>query len=324
MKRRLDGRDAGSARADAEGRTTAVRHIKRERKRHVLLALTDRDHPTATLQQCSALARILEAELHVLQVLPPENDLFPVVPGLDLVQATRRVERCLAAARAAKIWCDDVLPEPLPPKRLRIRIGRFVEDAASRAAEVDAALIVLAPSTGWLGITATALAHASSIPVLVARGPLSENTLLAATDLEDESFWVLRKAVELGARLGAPVVALHNVSCLAVGFSHKLPSCAASAGGGPAESRGLRLVRATERLGAAMGTILATELDPVDAILDQARAHDARLIVVGTRPDYEGDRFIARSVAAEVVNRSDRSVLVTPLTPASGACPHTG
>jgi nucleotide-binding universal stress UspA family protein len=179
---------------------------------------------------------------------------------------------------------------------------------------MGAALIVLAPSTGWLGITATVLAQASSLPVLVARGSASESTLLAATDLEDDEYWVLRKAVELGARLGAPVVAVHNVSCLAVAFSHELPGGRA-ANRGPIESRGLRLVQATERFGAAMGTILATEVDPVDAILDQARVHDARMIVVGTRPRYRGDRFIASSVAAEVVNRSDCSVLVTPFTP---------
>jgi nucleotide-binding universal stress UspA family protein len=289
--------------------------VKRERQGNVLLALTDGDRPTGVLQQCSALAQALEAELHVLQVLPPECHFLPVVPELDLVQATRRVERCLAAAREAKIWCDDVLPEPLSAKRLRIRIGNFVEDAASRAAEMNAALIVLAPSTGWLGITATVLAQASSLPVLVARSSVSESTLLAATDLEDEDYWVLRKAVELGARLGAPVVAIHNVSCLAVAFSHQLPGGARAPAGGAIESRGLRLVRATERFGAAMGTILATEVDPVDAILDQARVHDARLIVVGTRPRYRGDCFIARSVAAEVVNRSDCSVLVTPFTP---------
>jgi nucleotide-binding universal stress UspA family protein len=77
------------------------------------------------------------------------------------------------------------------------------------------------------------------------------------------------------------------------------------------------LVRAREQLNAPMETIVSTEVDVVDAILDQARFHDANLIIVGTRPRRALARFISRSVAVEVVNRSERSVLVTPFEPPS-------
>jgi nucleotide-binding universal stress UspA family protein len=270
----------------------------------LLLALTDGDYPTAALEQCAGLAQSLEADLHVLQVLPAEYHFTPDVPDLDLIQTTRRVERCLGAARLTKAWCDGVLTDPLSAKRLRIRIGDFVEDAASRAAEVDAAFIVLPPSTGRLGATAAALARASSRPVLVARTPLRRAALLAATDLKDDTYWVLRQAVELGARLETPVVAVHNVSCLPSGFD--TPSRLDSI-----QTQALRLVRATEQLEATMETVVATEVDPVDAILDQARARNADVIVVGTRPR---GRPSDRSLAAEVVSRSDRSVLITPFT----------
>ena len=302
--------EVASVEADRELKG-ALRSRRRDRLGSVLLALTDGDHPTVALRQCWTLAEALKADLHILQVLPQESHFEPVVSDLDLVQTTRRVERCLAAARATKLWCDDVLPEPLSPKRLRIRIGSFIQDAACRAAEVDAGLIVLAPSTGRLGTTATALAHAASCPVLVARTSAPEATLLAATDLEDDDYWVLRKAVELGERLKAPVVAVHNVSCLPAAFNLQ-PTLGLAGEREGRETRALRLLRAGERLDASIETVVSTEIDPVDAILEQAEVHDAHMIVVGTRRRQSLGRSLARSVAAEVVNRSDRSVLVMP------------
>jgi nucleotide-binding universal stress UspA family protein len=300
---------------DSPGGT--VRRPTPPRPESVLLALTDGDHPTATLRQSSALARSLDADLHILRVLPVESQFVPFGPDFDVVQATRRVERCLSASRQTRVWCDDTLFEPLCAKRLRIRVGNFIEDTANRAVELNAWLIVLAPSTGRLGITATALAHAASRPVLVARTSVPHATLLAATDLEDEDSRVLRKAAELGALLGSPVVAVYNASSFSESFRRESarPSAAALASPRPSESRALRLVKATERMNSPMKAVVAQELDPVDAILEQARLHEAQAIVVGTRPGPCFDRLLTRTVAAEVVERSDRSVLVAPLMP---------
>ena len=124
--------------------------------------------------------------------------------------------------------------------------------------------------------------------------------------MKDDDYWVLRQAVELGTRLEAPVVAVHNVSCLPVAFDRRAPGAPASI-----PTQALRLVRATEQLESSMETVVATEVDPVDAILDQAQAHNADIIVVGARPRW---RLPDRSVAAEVVDRSDRSVLIAPFT----------
>ena len=306
----------GDAREHDDSPAETVRRRKPPRLKSVLLALTDGDHPTATLRLSSALARSLDADLHIVRVLPLEGQFIPFGPNFDLVQATRRIERCLSAARQTRTWCDDTLSEPFSPKRLRIRVGNFIEDAASRAGELDAWLIVLAPSTGRLGITATALAHASSRPVLVARTSAPHATLLAATDLLDKDARVLRKAAELGAVLRAPVVAVYNASSFSE--APNSDSCASAAPLGsarPSESRVLRLVRATERADSPMRAIVAQELDPVDAILEQARLHEAQAIVVGTRPGPCLDHVIRRTVAAEVVERSDRSVLVAPLMP---------
>jgi nucleotide-binding universal stress UspA family protein len=282
----------------------------RRKSGSVLLALTDGDHPTAALTQSAALARSLQAALHVIQVLPREYNFLDFEPQLDVVQATRRVERCLAAARGTKTWCDEVLPEPLSAKHLRIRIGDFMDEACARAAELDAALIILAPSTGQLGAAATALATLSSRPVLVARTFGARAALLAATDLQDDKYRVIQNAAELGALIEAPVVAVHNVSCMPVAF--RTPS-RSLAGDLPSS----RLTLAAQRLQSPLHIVVANEVDPVDGILDQTRAHRAQTIVVGTRPRTPLERRTQPSVAAEVVDRSDRSVLVIPLSASS-------
>lgn len=278
----------------------------------VLLALTDVDQPNAALQHAFALSHALDADLHVLRVLPRERQFASFVADFDIVHATRRVQRCLAAARGVKAWCDDLLPEPLGARRLRIRIGDFVAEASRYAAELEGALIVLAPSTGRLAATATALARYALRPVLVARPSRGQETLLAATDLEDDDVWLLRRVVALGAQLGTPVVAMHNVSCLSAPIGHDSPTLAAASpipcAGDPRESR---LQRAARRM-APLSTVLTREIDPVDAILEQALVQRAHTIVVGVRPRSWFERFIAPSVTAEVLNRADRSVLVVP------------
>jgi hypothetical protein len=50
--------------------------------------------------------------------------------------------------------------------------------------------------------------------VLVVRSVSAPGVVIAATDLLDNEYRVLRQASALGAALGARVVAVHNVSCL--------------------------------------------------------------------------------------------------------------
>ena len=66
-----------------------------------------------------------------------------------------------------------------------------------------------------------------------------------------------------------------------------------------------------------MRSIVRKEFNPVEAILQEARVQDADLVVVGTRSKSWLARVLTGSVAARVVNRANRSVLVTPLELAS-------
>jgi nucleotide-binding universal stress UspA family protein len=282
----------------------------------VLLALADADRPSTTLRQTERLARSLETELHVMRALPPTRHFVPFVSGLALAQSTRRTERCLTAARDIERWCDDVLPTALSSERLGIRVGDFVEEAAGYAGELEAPLIVVAPGPGRLARTVTALAHASARPVLVSRNPASGGTILVATDLEDDDDHVLRRAIDLSARLNARVVAVHNLGGSKLTLALDSPVLALSSSVPDRRERepwqqrldrlGVRHQRLTE-------TVVTQSADAADAILEQARLHGAHTIVVGSRERTWLDRFIAPSVAGEVIDRSDLSVLVIPL-----------
>ncbi|MEO8178771.1 MAG: universal stress protein [Deltaproteobacteria bacterium] len=264
--------------------------------RTLLLALTDSDYPTIALRQSSSLAGLLGLELHILRVLPTERPFLAIAP-LDIAHVARRVQRCMVAARDTRAWCDQVLAAPLSAKQLRVRIGPFIEDVGSYANELNVAFITLAPSTGRVGARATTLARVSARSVLVVRTSTFQGTLLAATKLEDNDYWVVRRAVEFGSHVGASVVALHNCSPWP-------PRCAGSDKARP--------LGAQERCPIPVPTVVTHELDPVDAILVQARIQRAQTVVVGTRRSSWLGGTIEQGVAVEVIDRCERSVLVAP------------
>jgi K+-sensing histidine kinase KdpD len=108
---------------------------------------------------------------------------------------------------------------------------------------------------------------------------------------------VLRKAAELGRELRASVVAVHGIMDIAGGESARL-----------AKTR-QKLEHATRSIAGQLEAMVFQAPDPVDGILQQARARDASLIVVGTRlqrPKTES------STAARLVMRARRSILVEP------------
>jgi nucleotide-binding universal stress UspA family protein len=288
---------------------------KKEAKPHalhtapsLLLAINDSDRPSSALMYTSTLASSLGAELHVVRLLPPLRPLRVSPDGeFDFVEATRRIERCVAMCRQTRAWCQSVLGEVLPIQRLKIRFGEFAHEVAGRAAELDASLVVLAPSNGRLGVMATGLARTCARPVLVARGTAPSEVLLAATDLEDGYYRVLRRATELGAALDASVVAVHNVSCLSTPLGVHVDGCVKPAPEFPKRIAG--------QLPVPFAMVVTTEVDPVDAILAQALRHRSPLIVVGTRRRRMGALHRLKSVPAEIVDRCRCSVLVTPLEP---------
>lgn len=280
----------------------------------IVLAVFEQDRPTPSLRRATVLARALNARLHVLRVLPGPSRLGALFSPRSRVSATRAVQRTLSARRATRTWLGDALDAENAVEHVAVVHGDFVEQAAAYAASIDAALIVVAPSEARTGQAVTSLACAASTPVLVAREPFGGQVIVAATDLRSTGYPVLQKAADLGRRVQASMVAVHNVGPAPVsGFDPVsmlgMPTPSANRHDGLEE----RMARLAQRLPIDTRVVVRGENDSADAVLDEARSHAADLVVVGTRPRSWCGGLLTSSVAARVVNHAERSVLVLPL-----------
>jgi nucleotide-binding universal stress UspA family protein len=280
-------------------------------KRSVLLALCEPSPAIPSLHRALAIAELLDAELHVVQVLPttiPSNPLFPQRNVDDAMSDVARTWRTSSATRA---WIGDVIGDELAEFRMQVRCGDFVAQVASHALAVNAQLIVI-PTRGDCGSVVTRLAHASQLPVLVAKPTTGHPTIVAATDLQDAGYPLLRTTAEFGEQLRTPVVAFHNVTPVSMMLNPLSNRPITPRDEGGISARRARLSLVSEHLHLS-GQNVACDLDPVEAILREARARRADLVVVGTRPRSWFGRVIGASVAVRVVDRARRSVLVAPL-----------
>lgn len=267
----------------------------------ILFALCGTDHPTAGMQRAVALCRVLGAELHLLRVLP---ELGPPQRGAsDGVEmpAPTSIEPHLC-------WLERLLIDEISLDRVQVRRGALVEQAAAHASELRSDVIVLAPYETQCGTDVTELVHKSGLPVLVARAASASKVILAATNLDDPHFPVLAAASELAARFGSEVVAVHSVDPLSGMVCEGVASPIVRVDDTVAEKCAELLASVSPPLGPATRLVVSHEANPVSAILYEARARDADLLVVGTSP---GSQW----VATQIVDRVRSSVLVVPLTP---------
>lgn len=264
----------------------------------------------AALRWALTLSAAAGAELHVLRVVPgPARSDVPLTRAhaLELTAALAEVS---AEARRAQAFCD----RAPTGSRVHVRAGRFVDEAAACTRELGAALVVVPAIDVLPGSRIAALCGATGAPVFVARASSAEPTIVAATDLEDEGYPVLRAAAALGRRLEAPVVAVHNVP-LHVPFPSAgapwpmtvLPSEPALA------DRRRRLARALERAHVGAEGFVMRASVTAEAIVARARDQRADVIVVGNRPRPFRGILCLESVGAQVVDRASQSVLMTPL-----------
>lgn len=282
--------------------------------RRVLLALFEAGQPTASLMRAYALSRTLRADLHLLRVLPALTHSNPLFPQNHMIQALEAVDAEFETEATTVAWVQSVLGRPLSEGAFEIRHGNFIEQAAEHAEALDAEFIVLPPPAEGRGPVVTELARLAHRPVLVARAPTSSDSILAASDMRDGGTPVLASAATLGAQLDAPVVAMHNVTPVTMYVSPDVAWPVSVVSGAPlAVAQQELLSNATQRLHLAEEAIVSNEPNPVDAILAAARSKDVDLVVIGTRQRSWLGRLLAPSVADDVIDRSTRSVLVTPL-----------
>jgi nucleotide-binding universal stress UspA family protein len=286
----------------------------------VVFALNSQQDSTAGLLRAAWFARTLSARLHVLLVLPRRRFrslqafVTPPVPHSERGAQNRLRE-----------WAVNALGKQAVERFATAR-GDFVASVTNYADETDALAIVAPARKRRCGQTAAGLAIAARRPVLVAREAGPADTIVVASDLQQQGYPVLREGSKLARALGRPMVAVHNVPW------DPLPALDATAVGAdwvwPGLSprtpevhsrRGEELARALQLMRVRAETIVRCEFSTTDAILSEASLRDADLVVVGTRARSWLTRQLVHNVATEVADRARRSVLVTPLL----ECTHT-
>jgi nucleotide-binding universal stress UspA family protein len=215
------------------------------------------------------------------------------------------------------------LSERFADERLQIQVGDLFEEAESLATALEAVLLVV-PGAEVRGEQVTALVRSSALSVLVVRPAAVGTAVVAATALIDVRYPVLRRAAELGRRFRSRLFAVHTVRTHA---SRRSRTFARSALQLRKQQQRLEAIRArlkhaTQEFTSNADPILALGPDPVDAILREARACDAKLVVVGTSRRSRLHRAIRPSVAARLIDRALRSVLVMPIGGRAGGSGH--
>jgi nucleotide-binding universal stress UspA family protein len=258
----------------------------------VLFVTSSERPPSASLRRAQELADRSHAELQVLRVMSERQLTQPQGgrAGADTVLA-----RFVEAARATSRRCREILASRYAEERLVLAVGSLRDSAVVRASEVAAALLVI-PAGELRGRDVTALARTTARPVLVLRPKLRDaHSIVAATDLKEPNFPVLRTARYLAAVRRSSVVALHALRSrrFAAAVSEKLKSASAALG--------------------LDGSALLPAQDTVSAILDEAGKREADVIVVGTHERTPWARVVRSSIAAQLIDRAQQSVWVEPM-----------
>lgn len=279
----------------------------------VLLGVPGCDSPRDALERAFEQALARGVPLHVLRVLPPREANLPPCSVFQALAALPAVELLVALEQQTRAWLEQALPARVTPT-LEVRTGDFEAVLVERARAVGASLVVV-PGTGpRVGTVATSVARELRTPVLVARRHRRSDLILAASDLSDARFPVLHAAAELAGRLDAPLVAVHNVAPPPrLDTPDPLRAVALEVSAAVASERRDTLAAAVASLEVSAEVVVANERSDDEAIVHAASARQADLVVVGTRRPSLLRRLFRGELAAHVVQRALRSVLVLPL-----------
>lgn len=276
----------------------------------VLFVTMVASRPTHALVRAVALARRLDATLTVvvapLPRLRPSSLLFP-----------HRASRSELVALGDAAALDDKLAWVTclaPGSRTLVVEGVVTRVAIEACGELEADLVVVSDEDLASPLDLAEIAEETGAPTLLARAAAGGDAVIAATDLRHADTPVLRTAADLGARLEAAVIAVHNVPVLAVQPMTPLgPALTAPPTVSELADRSDALDHATAQLATPIDRVLACEPRTVDAVLGAARARSADVVVVGTHTRSWLARLLFGSTARDVLSRARRSVLVVPI-----------
>lgn len=264
------------------------------------------------------------AACHVLPNLQPESVLYP--------QSTEQTIGALSAipARAEAAVRERVASVTgRAPNRFEVFVDQGVgyAEIARRASAWKADLVVIASHghTGLkhilLGSVADRVMRYAPCPVLVARpGSPRTGPIVAATDLSDPSLPTLTAGSAAAARMKAPLTVVHAIdvgppSTLVAGapFGILPMTYSAQAFAEVEAAAKAALTRALKNAGTDAEARVVSG-DAATAIVQEAEARQARLVIVGTHGRTGFARIALGSVAEKVAHTAPCSVLVVRLT----------
>jgi len=288
-----------------------------DRTRVIVAGLSELSAGDPTLLVATEVARAAGAELHLVHAyqIPP---LMTMSPGMEVAFPegyARYAELLLDALHAAA----HALPGGEAAK-CRVVLGAPASTLAAVAAEVGAELLIVGAARrsrlgrAILGTTAQRVLREATVPVLVARRPVTRppRRVLLTTDLSALSSAVHEAAVDtIDAFLGVPE---RVRSLLVIGWD-----------GAPAPLT----PESVQRAARAELEAFLQERDSVlpivepavrtgivaDEIVAEAREWDADLLVVGTHARGWGARLMLGSVAEAALRDAPCNVLAVPPIP---------
>ncbi len=286
----------------------------------VLFAAYPGGRPTGALLRAHAFASIFGGQITLLRILPGGAPTDVLFPHQNILGALMKLERLTNTVRRTRLWSDATLPESLPDRHLLVRDGDFEATVVEVALAIGADFIVLPPAEGQSGRRVTSIAAKTRVPVLVAREAMSSETVVAATNLRDNRYPVLNRALDIATRLGASVALVHNVSAPEID-----DACSGNRGmrlttmTNELERRRRRLLLFAEGTGTDIEPVVLSRASAAEAIVHAARERDADLVVVGTRAIAELDEDVHAGTAGAVVESTRRSILVLPFAESRSA-----
>lgn len=193
-----------------------------------------------------------------------------LVPHLSLLQAISDLSRTQQVLDETHARCTPHAPG-LTPEQILVRQGGHTSEVYRVARDIQASLLVLPRECEVSGREVAWLVTMADVPVLVARPATCSDAIMAATDLRDPGYPVLRQAAAWSQRLEAPLVCVHNAG--------------ATPGARAAVVRSvIDPMLVAVRFGRDAEGVVARRSDPVGSILGEARAREADLVVVGRAP----------------------------------------
>ena len=287
--------------------------------KHVLAVTDFSDASDEALRQANGYARITDAKLTVLHVVPDWMRANPLIPDGSPRETDNEVQMEQRAL-------DDLAA------RVKEHTGRFGADVeiAVRSGAADAAVVRYAEQNGvdlvvvgatgrtglarlLLGSTAERVVRHAHCSVLVARTSPTSNQVLVATDLSEAALPAVERA-KLEAELrGAGLHLLHVMDFSSLGWA-----VAAGPLGGfsvpipAAQMADMRRLaeEALQGLGGPNATVHVIEGSPKRGIVATAESLPASLVVVGTHGRTGLARMALGSVAEAVARVAHSSVLV--------------